>query len=77
MLRIREGSALAGAGAIAFSVFAAPVSVVSLVVQSAPGGTYSESDVASTFAKRRPKVKPEGRRQRLLGHRIGRRRVDC
>jgi hypothetical protein len=47
MLRIREGSALAGAGAIAFSVFAAPVSVVSLVVQSAPGGTYSESDVAN------------------------------
>jgi len=47
MLRIREGSALAGAGAIAISVFAAPVSVVSLVVQSAPGGTYSESDVAN------------------------------
>ena len=47
MLRIREGSVLAGVGAIAFSVFAAPVSVVSLVVQSAPGGTYSESDVAN------------------------------
>ena len=47
MMRIREGSAVAGAGAIAFSVFAAPVSVVSLVVQSAPGGTYSESDVAN------------------------------
>jgi hypothetical protein len=47
MLRIREGSVLAGAGAIAFSFFAAPISVVSLVVQSAPGGTYSESDVAN------------------------------
>jgi len=47
MSRFREGSALAGAGAIAFSVFAAPVSVVSLVVPSAPGGTYSESDVAN------------------------------
>lgn len=47
MFRIREGSVLAGAGAIAFSVFAAPISVVSLVVQSAPGGNYSESDVAN------------------------------
>ena len=47
MLRIREGSVLAGAGAVAFSFFAAPISVVSLVVQSAPGGTYSESDVAN------------------------------
>jgi hypothetical protein len=47
MMRIREGSVLAGAGAIAFSFFAAPISVASFVVQSAPGGTYSESDVAN------------------------------
>jgi hypothetical protein len=47
MIRIGEGSVLAGAGAIAFSLFAAPISVVSFVVQSAPGGTYSELDVAN------------------------------
>jgi hypothetical protein len=43
MLRIREGSALAGFGAIAFSVFTA----VGFAVGGAPGGNYRESDVAN------------------------------
>jgi hypothetical protein len=43
MLKIREGSRLAGIGAIAFSVF----TVLAVGVGSAPGGNYSESDVAN------------------------------
>ncbi|HEV2035700.1 MAG TPA: hypothetical protein VGU71_16160 [Candidatus Dormibacteraeota bacterium] len=43
MLRIREGSALAGVGAIAFSVF----TVLGFAVGGAPGGNYRESDVAN------------------------------
>ena len=43
MLRIREGSILAGAGAIAFSVLTA----VGITVGAAPGGNYTESDVAN------------------------------
>lgn len=42
MLRIREGSALAGAGAIAFGV----LTIVGLT-GGAPGGNYVESDVAN------------------------------
>lgn len=41
MLRIREGSALAGLGAIAFSVF----TVVAVAVGGAPGGNYDSADV--------------------------------
>lgn len=43
MLRIREGSALAGFGAIAFSV----LTVVGFAMGGAPGGNYRESDVAN------------------------------
>jgi hypothetical protein len=46
MLRIRQGSALAGAGAIAFSVFTA----IAVTFGGAPGGNYVESDVASYVA---------------------------
>src|ERR1700694_5713755 len=46
MSRIREGSALAGAGAIAFSVLTA----IALTFGGAPGGNYRESDVANYVA---------------------------
>ena len=46
MLRVRDGSALAGAGAIAFSVF----TTVGIAVGGAPGGNYAESDVANYVA---------------------------
>jgi len=46
MLRIREGSALAGVGAIAFSVFTS----IAVSVGGAPGGNYVESDVAKYVA---------------------------
>lgn len=46
MLRIREGSALAGVGAIAFSVFTS----IAVSVGGAPGGNYVESDVANYVA---------------------------
>jgi hypothetical protein len=43
MLRIREGSAVAGTGAIAFGVLTA----VAVTVGNAPGGNYGEADVAN------------------------------
>ena len=46
MSRIRDGRALAGAGAIAFSVF----TTIAVAVGGAPGGNYVESDVASYVA---------------------------
>jgi len=46
MSRIREGRALAGAGAIAFSVFTA----IAVTFGGAPGGNYVESDVANYVA---------------------------
>jgi hypothetical protein len=46
VMRIREGSVLAGAGAIAFSVFTA----IAVTFGGAPGGNYLESDVANYVA---------------------------
>jgi hypothetical protein len=46
MSRIREGRSLAGAGAIAFSVFTA----IAVSFGGAPGGNYVESDVANYVA---------------------------
>ena len=46
MLRIRDGRVLAGAGAIAFSVFTS----IAVSVGGAPGGNYIESDVANYVA---------------------------
>jgi hypothetical protein len=46
MLKIREGSTLAGLGAIGFSVFTS----IAVSVGGAPGGNYIESDVANYVA---------------------------